>query len=612
MPLPRRPPSLLWPKRLPLPSGGLSRPSLVAFRDEAGVDVQWVGTEAKGGEKVTASTHVAFSAVCSFLAAAVANTPPRFEDLAATGFASLLPDIDLPTSGIGRPFFPIAQWINKVIGHRTFTHSFLGILFFGLLASPFYLLGSKALYLALLLGYASHVVIDQQNVMGVELFWPSRLRAVLFLNERYRITVAGKGEYVLLCTLIGLMLLLYPVAAVGLKRSLHFVLGDVQSAVHDFRAFEERYDVEAVVSGAVDVLSGQKVSGVFEVIGAPSNTALLLQQAGQPRLLSEGETAHLKPHRVWVRPKAPHVVTIHKIPMAGRAFGDLEPLVRGRRAYLFGELQVADPAPFALAFLSGPARFPTVRRHEGRIILEYATFDELTRGHLLDLPIAEGEVLVKYIDATPQPIQEPGRWTGRVMAMTFRVKTLDAIQVKVGDRVAKGALLALRADDTELQSLLADLQVKKEQGAAEAAVRRLALQEAEGDLQNAHEELARARQELARYERGGRAFFPKQLQAAKTKVEDVQQKVQELTLKRERLLQEAAIAARVHRQALRHLEERMAKTRKELEVRAAVSGEVLALRHELQDQSIKVHLTVKAADETQEARHEVGGTGTMP
>lgn len=551
---------------------------------------------------MTASTHIAFSVVCCFVSAAASNTAPRLEHLAAAGFGSLLPDIDIPTSGIGRPFFPLAQRINRALGHRTLTHSLLGLLFLALPILPIYLLGYRGLSLALLLGYASHILLDQVNVMGVELFWPARIRAVLFLNERYRITVAGKGEYILLCALIVVLLLLYPVAAVGLKRSLHLTLGDIQSAVLDFRALDETHEVEAVVS-ATDALSGQRLSGAYDIIGAPSNTALLINHEGQPRLLSEGDGAHLRPQRVWVRPKAARSVSVERIRMAGRALWDLEPLLRGRRAYLFGELQAADPAFLGLRFAGSPDRFATVRWGDGKLRLEYATLGELDA--VRAVPIAEGEVVIKYLDGPPAARVVDAGETGQVMALTLRAASLDAVKVRVGDRVSKGDLLALRDDGSEVQSLMADVRAEKEQRAANEQLSRLALQEVEAEVHRVRGELERGEQEIARLQPAA-AFFPKELKAASLTREKAQAKSQELALKRERLIQQAAATGQEHRRRLRHLEERLEQKRKEREVLAPVSGEIVGRWEVPQDQFIKVHLALRTGsnDRSAEERRE--------
>jgi inner membrane protein len=58
--------------------------------------------------------------------------------------ASLLPDIDLPTSKLGRVLFWLSTRLEKRFGHRTITHSAIAITALALLASPLFLV--KPLY----------------------------------------------------------------------------------------------------------------------------------------------------------------------------------------------------------------------------------------------------------------------------------------------------------------------------------------------------------------------------------------------------------------------------------------------------------------------------------
>jgi inner membrane protein len=59
----------------------------------------------------------------------------------------------------------------RTVGHRTLTHSLLGVALFALLARLL-LGGFPGLFLALVAGYASHVFADALNTRGVPLLWP--------------------------------------------------------------------------------------------------------------------------------------------------------------------------------------------------------------------------------------------------------------------------------------------------------------------------------------------------------------------------------------------------------------------------------------------------------
>lgn len=106
----------------------------------------------------------------------------------------LLPDIDHPTSKIGKRIPPISKLINVLFGHRGFTHSILAIilfayfLFFITSIIPDVLLGFYIPFaLGLIVGYASHLVLDMTTVSGIPLLYP-------VVNKSYRIAKLRSGR----------------------------------------------------------------------------------------------------------------------------------------------------------------------------------------------------------------------------------------------------------------------------------------------------------------------------------------------------------------------------------------------------------------------------------
>ena len=139
---------------------------------------------------MNATTHAVFGVAALAGSALVLGTDPPAYVYPAAVAAAWLPDVDNPRSTLGnglsrvknpvlnaltRPF----SWALKTtsfvlvrtVGHRTLTHSLLGILLFSL---PVWLFlgGFPNLSLALVAGYASHVFADALNTRGVPLLWP--------------------------------------------------------------------------------------------------------------------------------------------------------------------------------------------------------------------------------------------------------------------------------------------------------------------------------------------------------------------------------------------------------------------------------------------------------
>ena len=139
---------------------------------------------------LNATTHAVFGVAALAGASLIVGTEPSAYAYPLAVAAAWLPDVDNPRStlgnGLSRMKSPVLNlltrplsWALRVtsftlvrtVGHRTLTHSLLGILLFAL---PVWLILGRypALALALVAGYASHVFADALNTRGVPLLWP--------------------------------------------------------------------------------------------------------------------------------------------------------------------------------------------------------------------------------------------------------------------------------------------------------------------------------------------------------------------------------------------------------------------------------------------------------
>ncbi len=140
---------------------------------------------------MNATTHAIFGVAAlagSFLL--VGEEPPLYAYPAAV-VAAWLPDVDNPRSRLGNGLSRMknptlnlltrpVSWALKVasftlfrtVGHRTLTHSLLGVALFVVLVAPAATL-SLDLFAALIAGYVSHLVADALNKRGVPLLWPA-------------------------------------------------------------------------------------------------------------------------------------------------------------------------------------------------------------------------------------------------------------------------------------------------------------------------------------------------------------------------------------------------------------------------------------------------------
>jgi inner membrane protein len=113
-------------------------------------------------------------------------------------FGALLPDIDNPDSKVGR-YFP---FVGKIVGHRGIVHSFVvGV---PVCALVWYFIGS-AYGIALLIGYASHLLIDGLTEEGINFLHPI---AKFHLSGFIRTGKLGEWIVFFLCVAGNIILLL--------------------------------------------------------------------------------------------------------------------------------------------------------------------------------------------------------------------------------------------------------------------------------------------------------------------------------------------------------------------------------------------------------------------
>lgn len=129
--------------------------------------------------------HVPVALSCWALAGPVLGFPIALVALTlpAAAFAGTLPDIDHPSSWLGRRLPGVSHLVRLVLGHRGGTHSLLAVLgcFLGLTylrthtnLSSLSVAGATIVTSAILVGYLSHILADALTKSGVPLLWPLR------------------------------------------------------------------------------------------------------------------------------------------------------------------------------------------------------------------------------------------------------------------------------------------------------------------------------------------------------------------------------------------------------------------------------------------------------
>lgn len=118
--------------------------------------------------------------------------------------ASLFPDVDSPTSKIGRNGF--SKTFSAFFKHRGVVHS---IFFMALIY--FFLLGIwRIAALPFLIGYSTHLFLDLLTPRGLRLFWPFKFRIKGFVKS------GGLFEIFIFVILLVLNCVLFSIRLIGL------------------------------------------------------------------------------------------------------------------------------------------------------------------------------------------------------------------------------------------------------------------------------------------------------------------------------------------------------------------------------------------------------------
>lgn len=143
---------------------------------------------------MTGKTHIIGGIAASLAFAQITNYEPVIL-LGAGVIGSLIPDICHGSSKIGRALPILSKLINGLFGHRTFTHSLLFLVLFAVLLHNF--MPMEEISAGLLVGMASHIILDMATKRGVKLFFPFKWNVHFPVTA----TTGGTSEYLVFALL---------------------------------------------------------------------------------------------------------------------------------------------------------------------------------------------------------------------------------------------------------------------------------------------------------------------------------------------------------------------------------------------------------------------------
>jgi inner membrane protein len=112
---------------------------------------------------------------------------------------ALIPDICHPKSMIGRRLPIFSRAFSRIFGHRSFSHSLLFMVLLFIITEQFHFAGAASIQAGLLIGVASHILLDGMTAQGVKLLYPIKMniRTPLYVRTGSKI-----GESIVIVLLI--------------------------------------------------------------------------------------------------------------------------------------------------------------------------------------------------------------------------------------------------------------------------------------------------------------------------------------------------------------------------------------------------------------------------
>lgn len=413
-----------------------------------------------------ASTHAAIGVVLGAGAVALAGGEISAPVLAVAAVASWLPDIDTPTSRAGFCVYPLAAFLEKKFGHRTVTHSALGVAAFALLCSPLLLWPSgRVLFVAAVVGYFSHLLADAATKSGVPMAWPRRERWVVPGNMDHRVTTGSAAEMGVFVVFVLLGLATLGMVRAGPRQLLHALTGDIRGAVRDVQDWQADWNLTAEVDG-FDVRTGRVISGRWPVVGLRGDDGVLMSvpksETDQATLVLVSNTAteteriaprHIRIFKAGRRGDIVETRRVANITLAalGRAILETFPLPTSET--LSGEKDAPDPTAYIVSgegecfpFPSGtggPSRAPLSGIPQVFFAGQHITFDHAPAGLISS---AGARVALKTATLTisrpagsgPLDLTTP---RARLDVQAVHLRRQADLHVKPGDLVRRGSAL---------------------------------------------------------------------------------------------------------------------------------------------------------------------------
>lgn len=397
-----------------------------------------------------AATHLTFAGLTGVVCAGF-GASPDIAGGAALAVGALLPDIDTTHSGLGKFCKPLSGWLERRYGHRTITHSLLGMAIVAVITSPL-LLWLPSLFIWLQVGIFTHLILDTANIVGVPLLYPYRLQFWMVHNRSWRVPYNSPKEFAWLSVICVLCVVILPFSLDGFSPWFHRMMGTPYGAVEDYLSWRDNYEVWAEIKGH-NLVTDEDVNGRFRIIDALNTEQLLVEdEAGRAFSVGLGRFSNIVSTRISTWRGLPIASSHYRLDVSGRLVSDLiNSLPKGaRRVYVNAHLALEGDGdtPPTLGY------FERVQKFGNEYEVRSATAGDLA--HLSHLVISGGSVIVRAEYSPDSEALANIEISHAAPAVTSHILPIpnlpdvSGLVVGLGDEIAQGELIARYVDDDAL------------------------------------------------------------------------------------------------------------------------------------------------------------------
>ena len=319
---------------------------------------------------------------------------PEPEILLIGAIASLLPDVDISTSPVGRILFTISQFLEKRFSHRSATHSIvasalLAVISYGVAIA--FKVNINFIH-ALNIGYFAGWFADCFTKSGVQMFYPLPNRCVCPANRELRLSTGSTQEYFLIGILIAIAFWIFQINSDGgVMTAFNKVIAAPSGVTELYNKEGGSRTIYANLEG-VYASDRTPIKDRFLIIGAVGND-FIVEKDGQLFKAGNDPDSTIITKRI-----TGEVGDISITDSEAIAFNedDINPLVKfaDKQAYVTGTLEVDDPE--SIRVLPNLREYQSISLSGNMITFSYAPINKVI--NLLSDQILIGNLSIKVIN----------------------------------------------------------------------------------------------------------------------------------------------------------------------------------------------------------------------